>query len=514
MSSVQVNAKRLAVIYLRLSVAGDEDSTSIVKMRKDCIDWCERQDIAWSEDRILVDDGLSGGIRRAKADTALSWLRDGTADVLVTWKYDRWSRQGIQAVGELMGTLLQTTPRTRFVAIMDGLDSDMQFFPMLAGMISELARIERENIKLRVRTTQELLATQGRYKGGKRVFGYAPLKLDTGGYALGADDVQYPILREIVERIIAGEKANSIAEDLNRRIDAEPDEKLRKRMAPQSGHWQGNTIRRFLTHPILRGMHVYRVDWKKWPIEYNVQLDTATNLPIRPHAAVVTDDEWFKLQDALMADSPRNYGQNREGHMLLGLVRCAFCGSPMSRKDEKARDLKQLVCTRRNRDIPCPGNGIQRGYVEARVEREFLDLFGDTPLFEHTEVEEDTTRVREITEALEVVGRRMRDARTRQEEREWSDRKWGLMEELERLETTLTGQKRVELRDTGFTYAEMWAGANENTKRSYLAEMGCKVEIARAEKRPGLDTKGQEFAESRITVRFLTDDADETVVAA
>lgn len=509
---------RKAVIYLRLSVTGDEDSTSIAKMRKDCIDWCEREGVEWSEDRILIDDGISGGLRRAKADKALAWLREGVADIVVTWKYDRWSRQGIQSVGELMETLLKTKPRTRFVGLMDGMDSDHQFFPMLAGMIAELARIERENTRMRVRSTQELLATMGRYKGGEQLYGYAPEKLDGGGYRQGPDDVQWPILREIVERIIAGEKAAAIATNLNERVEQKrveaaliKDETARKfhialidRMTPRSGRFHANTIRRFLVNPLLRGQHVYRVDWKKWPFEFNVQLDAETHLPIRPHAAVVTDEEWDQLQAALRTGTRRAI-QNRDGHMLLGLAFCGHCGTPMSRKDEAARGTQALVCSRRNHDIPCGGNRIVRSYVEKVVEDEFLMMFGDLPVMEHIEVEEDTTRVREITEALEVVGRRMRDAKTRDEEREWSDRKWELMAELEHLESTITGQTKIVRRETGTTYAEEWTNADDNTKRAYLAELGCRVQVSPSGRRKGLNTRGYEYAAARITVDWLDD---------
>lgn len=38
---------------------------------------------------VLKDDGISGGISRAKADRALEMLQTGDADILAVWRADR-----------------------------------------------------------------------------------------------------------------------------------------------------------------------------------------------------------------------------------------------------------------------------------------------------------------------------------------------------------------------------------------------------------------------------------------
>ncbi|MGC5166454.1 recombinase family protein [Luteimicrobium sp. DT211] len=70
----------------------------------------------WVVVRVLVDDGISGRLARANATEAVTMLADGRADVLAVWKFDRFTRQGLGALAELMDAL-GSRPGTLFVAL-------------------------------------------------------------------------------------------------------------------------------------------------------------------------------------------------------------------------------------------------------------------------------------------------------------------------------------------------------------------------------------------------------------
>src|SRR5690606_41320589 len=91
-----------AVLYLRISQY-DDDSTAIARQREELEAWAERE--AWVEVETLVDEGISGRKMRAKSELALQMLRNGEADVLAVWKFDRWRRQGLRAVVGLIDAL-------------------------------------------------------------------------------------------------------------------------------------------------------------------------------------------------------------------------------------------------------------------------------------------------------------------------------------------------------------------------------------------------------------------------
>src|SRR4051794_28519933 len=99
-----------AVLYLRLSET-DDASTSISRQEADLRSRADRE--GWEVIEVLTDDGISGGKRREKADRGLAMLRDGRADVLLVWKLDRWSRQGITALADLL-EVLEARPEARF----------------------------------------------------------------------------------------------------------------------------------------------------------------------------------------------------------------------------------------------------------------------------------------------------------------------------------------------------------------------------------------------------------------
>lgn len=478
MSSRSLAQRQLrAVIYLRLSVTREE-SVSIEKTRAVCIAECEKEGFDWSEDRILVDDGLSGGQRRAKADRALEMLRTGEADVLVVWKWDRWSRQGIVAVGDLMDTLLKTAPRTRFIAIEDKLDSVQQFFPLMASFFAEQGRIERENTKLRVTGTIALLATKGRYYGGITPFGWTPAKYEDGpGYYLALHPEQYPVLREAIDRVLTGERVHAIVRDFNER----------KLISPEGKGWYDNALRRLLRNPIMRGYFMF----------HGHPVTGEDGLPIRPNHAALSDDDWYLLQATLDSYSWKAEGVTYGQHLLAGLAVCAYCGKRMNKRTHN------LACSKHTREMVCPGPTIKREPVEQYVTAEFLDRYGEMFVMEETEVEQDTSRVREILEALDIVGKRLATSED-DEEDELLKIKRQLRSELRDLETSITGEVTVVRKETGKTYAEEWASASDELKREYLASHIREVVVRKGQKGGigrdrGVDT-------SRVTIHWFEDD--------
>src|SRR5919199_2065574 len=135
-----------AVLYCRISES-DDVSTSLDGQEADLRERAERD--GWTVVEVFRDDGISGGVSRAKADRALEMLRSGETDVLAVWKADRWSRMGLRAVADL-DEVLEERPAARFVAHMDALDSRDASFDAMFGFLAVVARIERKNSKVRV----------------------------------------------------------------------------------------------------------------------------------------------------------------------------------------------------------------------------------------------------------------------------------------------------------------------------------------------------------------------------
>jgi DNA invertase Pin-like site-specific DNA recombinase len=203
-----------AVLYCRISES-DDVSTSIAGQETDLRERAERD--GWTVIDVLKDDGISGGISRAKADRALEMLRTGDADILAVWKADRWSRQGLRAVADLDDVLTER-PSARFVAHMDGLDSRDASFDAIFGILAVMARIERKNTRVRVTASIARLRRDGRFAGGNVPYGYRPADNPEGfGRVLAIDETEAEVVREAAARVLTGESTYSVVRELNAR---------------------------------------------------------------------------------------------------------------------------------------------------------------------------------------------------------------------------------------------------------------------------------------------------------
>lgn len=470
-------AKLRAVLYCRLSDA-KENSNSLTFQE---VDGRRKADQLGAEVvAVLKDDGISGGIRRAKADQALDMLRTGEADILIVWKFDRWSRQGIIALGDLMAVLQDTAPRTRFITCEGGLDSASEVFPIMVALFAEQGRIERANIKDRVSRSMEELATQGRYAGGINLFGYTPIENPAGdGYVLGLCPKQHPVLRDAISRVIHGETVGSIVRDFNDR----------KLPSPEGIGWHPNSLRGVLRNPTLRGMMIRNGE----------PMLGKDGRPIRPNHAALSDEEWYAVQAALDSRSWK-VAHNRDGHLLKGLAKCAACGKNLSKRNDR------LACSQHRRDFECPGCVISMKGTEEFVSAQFLARYGHEKMMREVEIVEDMSELRELNESLDIVTRLMRDADDNELD-ELLVKRRDLRKQIADRETR-AGAITIIREETGQTYAEAWATADVNLRREMLASHILSVDIVK-----GLvlrtDKGKRMFSSDRINIRW----AEEEILA-
>jgi site-specific DNA recombinase len=318
-----------AVLYLRLS-AIVEDSTSIARQEADLRAFCERE--GWAVERILADDGKSGRKARANADEALRMLRDGEADVLVTWKLDRFTRQGLGAIGALVDTL-DATPGALFVALQDGLRSDQAAWRLVAAVLSEVARTEADNTATRAKSAiaYRKTVTQRFTGGGTIPFGYRSEPAPDGvGRVLVVDPAEAAIVREIAPRLIDGEPFGRIAAELTARgipTSKSPYRKARYRGAPDEsldrGRWTAATIKALWTAESLLG----RVSLGAGARDV---VRDADGLPVAAWEPILDLATMAKLRQRIaLPDPAKRVPRGRAARLLSGVAFCAQCESRM-----------------------------------------------------------------------------------------------------------------------------------------------------------------------------------------
>lgn len=192
------------------------------------------------------------------------------------------------------------------------------------------------------------------------------MKAPGGGHHLEVVQEEADLIREVVERFLAGETLHSLAEDLNRR----------GLTTPQGNHFVYGPLRHSLERPGLAGLAVSRG---------NVLRDE-TGAPLRPYPPILDDDTWLRLQVALEERRGRSHGPRRVvGEVYLqGVVRCGSCGSTMV-LNTSARPDGALRTQYRCGTVPlsaCPTKGqwAAAPRVDAEVVRRLLEAFGGMPV--------------------------------------------------------------------------------------------------------------------------------------
>lgn len=431
-----------AVLYLRLS-SSDDASTSIRRQEADLRARAERE--GWEVIRVLVDDGLSGGKSRANAEEALSMLRDGRADVLAVWKFDRWSRQGLSALAALID-VLDARPDALFVADRDGLASSQPAWRIIASVLAEVARMERDNTRARVLSSLAHLRTSGRYAGGQRPYGYVSAPNPDGpGRILVVDPVEAAVLAEAARRVLAGETPYAIAHDLNARGIPS---KAGKR-------WAASTLRALLQSDSVVGRVTHRGELVR----------DDEGLPLEVWEPALDVEMWHRVRAVLGRESSPTGPRRRASRVLSGIVRCASCDAPLYvRRDGKG--IVSYGCQSKGDGRACVGVSVNAEALEALVARLFLEEVGDLEVFARTERAPSSAR------DLADVERAIADTSTAMTSDDADlPALLGRLAALKARRTDLRAEASVSetvLEPTGRTFADVWAAADTAERRALL----------------------------------------------
>jgi DNA invertase Pin-like site-specific DNA recombinase len=305
--------QRRAVIYVRISrdrADGDgrRRGLGVKRQREDC----ERLAAArgWDVVAVLTDNDVSAysGKRRPGYERLLAMIETGDVDAVVAWHPDRLHR----SPRELEGFIDAVEAHRVTVATVQAGDVDLESASgrMVARVVGAMARHESEQKGERLRRQREQAARSGRYQGGRRPFGY-----ERDGVTVREDEAA--LVREAIERVLAGESLRGIAIDWN-------DQGLR---SPSGAEWGVTTLRSMLTGPRLAGLRVHRGE----------VVGEAAWEPI------LSRDDHERVGAVL--GNPRLHRRGRPPVALLsGILRCGKCGARMHSKVEYRSGRRRYVC--------------------------------------------------------------------------------------------------------------------------------------------------------------------------
>jgi DNA invertase Pin-like site-specific DNA recombinase len=313
------------VIYCRASKDKTGAGLSVQGQETDCRAFADEHGLTVREVFADNDISASGKKRRPAYRDMLGYLAAHPGTVVVCWHTDRLHRH-LAELEEYITLAEAHSVITRAVRAGD-LDLATPTGRMIARQLGVYARFELEHMSERRSAGKARAASAGRWKGGRRPFGY---KAD--GITVKPAEAQ--AIGQAAEDVLAGVSLHAIA----RRWNADG-------IRTATGKtWHVPEVRRVLLRPRNAGLMEHRgqvVGRAEWP-------------------AIVPEDTWRAVVGVL-TDSVRTTTTGPERvHLLSGIARCGVCGRGLvvSRISGKTRRPRPVYRCR-----PVDGQSVMTGHV-------------------------------------------------------------------------------------------------------------------------------------------------------
>ncbi|WP_372967240.1 recombinase family protein [Microbacterium sp.] len=488
-----------AVLYQRLSRQTLE-STSLIGQSEDLGALAERE--GWDVVATFVDEGLSGGKRRANADEALRMLREGEADVLAAYSVDRYSRMGIGEDAEVIRVIDAREEQARrghgirplAYFAREGIRSDSgSDWRLRYALSSEMARSERDVMVSRRKRSIHQLQAQGRFSGrGVPPWGYRSAPHPSGaGRTLVVDPTEAAVIREAAERLLAGESATSVANDLTRRGIPTPRGEARRALVKgepieglASGFWGvGNLVAALqtpsITGRIARGTHSHESRGRQG--SYVLAED---GNPLQAFEPVLSAATFAALHERFPRGQGRGSQRKRKAARLgSGLVFCQ-CGAKAYVLTSASYTYYRCSAKSIGR-VDCPGQSLQASAVEEAITEDFLGAFGKLQAVERVE----SLGAPEVADSVAMVTERIRSLTSAMAEpgadiMALVGELTPLQAERDRLQA-LPVERTVTYRELGIPWSSVWAMADLDARRGLLERFYDHFEM----RYPGAETR-------------------------
>ena len=235
----------------------------------------------------------------------------------------------------------------RFIAVADNADTEVKGNKkarQINGLVNEWYL---EDLSENVRMVFDLKRREGKYIGGFPIYGYRKDPADKNHII--PDPEAAEVVRQIYQWSLEGHGRQNIAYLLNQqgipnptRYKAERGWTCNHPIKNDFGLWNKVTVGRILTNEMYTGV---MIQGRRRKVSYKskVVIDTPKSEWYRvegTHEAII-DRETFQAVQRGLKLRTRTDGTG-EAHLLSGLVKCADCGSTMS----KCSNGKQRLCTR------------------------------------------------------------------------------------------------------------------------------------------------------------------------
>jgi site-specific DNA recombinase len=302
-------------IYVRISFDFEGTGLGVERQTKDSLALAER--LGWDVDEVYRDNHISASGKKPRPEylRLLTALEAGKHNALICYDLDRLTRSPVEVehiieLAEHKNIQLATVGGNVNLATPEG--------RLHARIKASVARHEIEQTSKRIRRMMQDRAEKGLPHGAP---GYGYRRVD-GRDVL--EPVEAAVVREIAERLLAGESVNMVTKSLNDRSIP----------SPYGRGWSRVTTR----HVVLRernagfrrhqGRIIGKGDW----------------------APIYDEDTYYRLHTLLGDPDRKVTSGNAYRYLLTGIAKCGKCGNPVRviigprRRNGKYEKRKAYVC--------------------------------------------------------------------------------------------------------------------------------------------------------------------------
>ncbi|WP_067191783.1 recombinase family protein [Micrococcus lylae] len=314
-----------AVVYVRISDDPEGSERGVDRQEADCRAYAAAH--GWEVEAVFRENDTSAfkqrtitlpsgervrRVIRPEFRAMLKHLTDGQAGVMVAYDLDRTVRDP-RDLEDLIDAKVLGGFGVRSVTGSLQLDTDSNV--AMARVLVAMANKSSADTARRVARVAKQQAIEGTWHGGRVPFGY---RAESGTLVIDPEAAE--LVREAVQRVLAGESLYRIRTDWNERGI----------LTTHGCAWSDKTIKMVLRSPSIKGVREYR------PVLPDGTRAKTSKIHVRAvWPAIVDEDTWQQVSDALDArKQARNYHQPGSGaakrmYPFSGLIRCSTCGTAM-----------------------------------------------------------------------------------------------------------------------------------------------------------------------------------------
>ena len=296
--------------------------------------------------------------------------KDNVSYVLV-FKLSRFGRNAADVLSTLQ---VMQDFGVNLICVEDGIDSSKDAGKLMISVLSAVAEIERENIRVQTMEGRIQKAREGKWNGGFAPYGY---QLVNGRLEINEEEAV--AIRTIYDQYVNTDiGSNGISKYLE-------NHGIRKiqRQNGKNPLFDAHLVRLILKNPVYCGKIAYgrRKTEKVHGTRNEYHLVEQDNFLLVDglHEAIVSEEVWNAAQAKLIAQAKKyehvNKGKDERTHLLSGIVKCPICGSGMYGN----KSIKYKKDGTKYKDFfyyGCKHRGMQRGHkcvYKKQIREELLD---------------------------------------------------------------------------------------------------------------------------------------------